>query len=267
MPALSGPARSDRRSWRSSRLPAEQARVGASTPGCAGSVTDAANSTVIKLAYRRRARRPHPPSTISRLTNLGDVPPRQRRVRGHLGDILRLSLRLLQTTPSRRHPPGLRLMAGAARALPQQPVGPHPLRAQARRQPPVRQDPQHRQPGAQHNRLNGSIPRALARFPADAFAGNLQLCGTPLPPCSPFFPSPSPAPGMGPSNGKPPKKKKKKVSTAAIVGIIVAAVVVALLLLLAILFCCKRSRRGARADDAKECCLSLMDPINRYPDT
>ncbi|XP_044379293.1 probable inactive receptor kinase At2g26730 isoform X2 [Triticum aestivum] len=103
-----------------------------------------------------------------------------------------------------------------------------------------------------NNMLNGSIPRALSRFPADAFAGNLQLCGTPLPPCSPFFPSPAPAPGMGPSDGAP-GRKKKKLSTAAIVGIIVAAVAVALLLLLlAIVFCCKkRARRGARTEGPK----------------
>ncbi|KAI4965008.1 hypothetical protein ZWY2020_057679 [Hordeum vulgare] len=118
---------------------------------------------------------------------------------------------------------------------------------------------QRRQPGL-NTTANGSIHGARFR----RRLGNLQLSDAPLP-CSP---SSVPSPGrMGPRNGKPPKKKKKKVSTAAIVGIIGAAGVVALLLLLAILFCCKRSRRGARADDAKECCLSLMDPINRYPDT
>ncbi|KAL5226322.1 hypothetical protein ABZP36_014587 [Zizania latifolia] len=88
------------------------------------------------------------------------------------------------------------------------------------------------------NNLNGSIPESLSRFPADSFAGNLQLCGTPLPPCNPFFPSPSPAPGMSP--GAEPgqvSSKKRKLSGAAIAGIVVAAVVVALLLLLAVVFC------------------------------
>nr|GMC65258.1 probable inactive receptor kinase At2g26730 [Ipomoea batatas] len=32
-----------------------------------------------------------------------------------------------------------------------------------------------------NNRLNGSIPTTLSKFPASSFAGNLQLCGGPLP--------------------------------------------------------------------------------------
>jgi Leucine-rich repeat (LRR) protein len=45
------------------------------------------------------------------------------------------------------------------------------------------------------NNLNGPIPKSLSHFPRESFAGNLQLCGDPLPPCSsPFFP---PAPSLG----------------------------------------------------------------------
>uniref|UniRef100_A0ACD5VX34 Uncharacterized protein n=1 Tax=Avena sativa TaxID=4498 RepID=A0ACD5VX34_AVESA len=98
------------------------------------------------------------------------------------------------------------------------------------------------------NSLNGSIPQSLAHFPEDSFAGNLQLCGKPLPPCSPFFPSPSPAPGMSPSDMPGAASNKKgKLSGAAIAGIVVGAVVVALLLLVAIVFCVRsRRQRGAR---------------------
>ncbi|KAL7093542.1 hypothetical protein ACP275_11G046300 [Erythranthe tilingii] len=86
-----------------------------------------------------------------------------------------------------------------------------------------------------NNRLNGSIPSALAKFPASAFANNLQLCGGPLPPCSPFFPSPAPSPSLPPpaiSN----HKKNKKLSTAAIIGISIAAGILLLLLILALIF-------------------------------
>ncbi|CAI0629060.1 unnamed protein product [Linum tenue] len=91
---------------------------------------------------------------------------------------------------------------------------------------------------ASNNRLNGSIPRNLQRFSAAAFAGNLGLCGGPLPPCNPFFPSPTPSP----STIQPIHKKSKKLSTAAIVLISVGAVL-ALLILLLLLFCCLRRKQ------------------------
>ncbi|XP_044985389.1 probable inactive receptor kinase At2g26730 [Hordeum vulgare subsp. vulgare] len=245
----------------------------ASTPACAwvGVTCDAANSTVIKLRLPGVGLvGPIPPSTIGRLTNLQVLSLRANRVSGAIpDDILRLSaLRsvfLQDNAISGAIPPGVSGLAALERLVLSHNnlSGPIPfalgglaalraLRLDGNRlsgKIPSIANPELKVFNVSNNRLNGSIPRALARFPADAFAGNLQLCGTPLPPCSPFFPSPSPAPGMGPSDGKPPKKKK--VSTAAIVGIIVAAVVVALLLVLAILFCCKRSRRGARTDGAK----------------
>ncbi|CAI0393356.1 unnamed protein product, partial [Linum tenue] len=77
---------------------------------------------------------------------------------------------------------------------------------------------------ASNNRLNGSIPRNLQRFSAAAFAGNLGLCGGPLPPFQPIH------------------KKSKKLSTAAIVLISVGAVL-ALLILLLLLFCCLRRKQ------------------------
>ncbi|KAL8488321.1 hypothetical protein ACS0TY_024556 [Phlomoides rotata] len=97
-----------------------------------------------------------------------------------------------------------------------------------------------------NNRLNGSIPTALAKFPATAFANNLDLCGGPLPPCNPFFPSPAPSPTLPPSPVAA-HKKKRKLSTGAIVGMSVAGGVLALLLLLVILFLLiKRRKRTER---------------------
>ncbi|TVU34537.1 hypothetical protein EJB05_16373 [Eragrostis curvula] len=102
------------------------------------------------------------------------------------------------------------------------------------------------------NNLNGSIPKSLSRFPRDSFAGNLQLCGDPLPPCgSPFFP-PSPAPGASPPGGEPGSSgsKKRKLSGAAIAGIVVGAVVAGLLLLICIVLCAvHRHRQGAAAGE------------------
>ncbi|KAF7153938.1 hypothetical protein RHSIM_Rhsim01G0089800 [Rhododendron simsii] len=92
------------------------------------------------------------------------------------------------------------------------------------------------------NNLNGSIPSSLSRFPSSAFAGNLNLCGGPLPPCFPFFPSPSPSPSGLPQT-PPVKKSKKKLSTAAIVAIAVGSAVFLILLLLLLLFCCRRRQR------------------------
>ncbi|XP_027067987.1 probable inactive receptor kinase At2g26730 [Coffea arabica] len=93
-----------------------------------------------------------------------------------------------------------------------------------------------------NNRLNGSIPQTLQKFPDSSFAGNINLCGGPLPPCNPFFPSPAPSPASLPQS-KPPHKKSKKLSTAAIIGISVAAGALLLLLLLVLLLCLLRRRK------------------------
>lgn len=93
-----------------------------------------------------------------------------------------------------------------------------------------------------NNNLNGSIPSTLTKFPASAFSGNLDLCGGPLPPCNPFFPSPAPSPSITPPV-IPGHKKSKKLSTAAIVGIAVGAALFVILLLLVLLLCLKKQRR------------------------
>ncbi|XP_071716229.1 probable inactive receptor kinase At2g26730 [Rutidosis leptorrhynchoides] len=93
-----------------------------------------------------------------------------------------------------------------------------------------------------NNKLNGSIPKSLARFPVTAFSGNINLCGSPLPPCnSTFFPAPAPSPPSiePPSVGK---KHKKKLSTAGIVAIVVGSVLIIALLLLILLLCLRKKR-------------------------
>lgn len=100
-----------------------------------------------------------------------------------------------------------------------------------------------------NNRLNGSIPSALAKFPPTAFANNIDLCGAPLPPCNPFFPSPAPAPGLPNDTPVASPKKNRKLSTAAIVGISVAGGILALLLLLAVIFLLIKKRK--RRDTSK----------------
>ncbi|KAM6584482.1 hypothetical protein CsatB_011484 [Cannabis sativa] len=96
-----------------------------------------------------------------------------------------------------------------------------------------------------NNKLNGSIPQSLSKFPADSFAGNLQLCGGPLSSCNPFFP----APAESPSENKPPanpvhNKSKKRLSTGAIVGIAIGAAVGIFLLLLILFFCLRKRRQS-----------------------
>ncbi|GFQ05198.1 probable inactive receptor kinase at2g26730 [Phtheirospermum japonicum] len=93
-----------------------------------------------------------------------------------------------------------------------------------------------------NNRLNGSIPRALAKFPPSAFANNLELCGRPLPPCSPFFPSPASSPTSSP-NLIPSQTKNRKLSTGAIVAISVAGGVLLLLLICILIFLFLRRRK------------------------
>ncbi|KAI4379439.1 hypothetical protein MLD38_005739 [Melastoma candidum] len=93
-----------------------------------------------------------------------------------------------------------------------------------------------------NNALNGSIPSTLSQFPDSAFAGNLALCGGPLPPCTPFFPSPAPSPSLPTPPPAAVSKSKKKLSTAAIIGIVVGSVL-ALILLLVILLLCLRKRK------------------------
>lgn len=93
-----------------------------------------------------------------------------------------------------------------------------------------------------NNHLNGSIPASLTKFDASAFAGNVDLCGGPLKPCSPFFPSPAPSPNP-PSPTPIAKKSKKKLSTAAIIAIAVGSALIALLILLLLVLCIRRRLR------------------------
>ncbi|KAJ0238985.1 inactive receptor kinase [Hirschfeldia incana] len=103
-----------------------------------------------------------------------------------------------------------------------------------------------------HNNLNGSVPSSLSKFPAESFAGNVDLCGGPLRPCKSFFVSPSPSPSDDDAPS-PLSGKKKKLSTAAIIAISVACGIVFILLLALLLCLCLRKRRGgsSRAKQTK----------------
>ncbi|KAF5459098.1 hypothetical protein F2P56_023082 [Juglans regia] len=111
-----------------------------------------------------------------------------------------------------------------------------------------------------YNHLNGSIPETLAKFPASAFAGNSDLCGKPLPPCNPFFPSPAPSPSEKPGTN-PVKKKSKKLSTVAIVLIAVGSAAIAFLLLVFLLLCLKRRHRQRTAKSPKPPATTRAIPV------
>ncbi|KAL6984847.1 hypothetical protein U1Q18_018228, partial [Sarracenia purpurea var. burkii] len=97
-----------------------------------------------------------------------------------------------------------------------------------------------------NNHLNGSIPASLSKFPASAFAGNIGLCGEPLPPCSPFGASPAPSPSSIPPPENPSGKRNKKLSTASIVAISVAAALCFILLLLILLLRLRKRQHHRR---------------------
>ncbi|KAJ6759512.1 hypothetical protein OIU74_026069 [Salix koriyanagi] len=92
---------------------------------------------------------------------------------------------------------------------------------------------------------------ALAKFPASSFSGNLQLCGSPLPSCNPFFPSPAPSPSETPPALPQSHKKSRKLSTLAIVLIAVGSALVALLLLFFLILCLRRKQRSRPAKAPK----------------
>ncbi|XP_062204784.1 probable inactive receptor kinase At2g26730 [Phragmites australis] len=247
-----------------------------STPACGwvGVTCDAANSTVVEV------RLPGigiigaiPPGTLGRLTNLRVLSLRSNRLLGSIpDDVLQLpslkALFLQQNLLSGAIPPVVARLGGLERLVLSHnnlsgsiPFALNNLTALR----VLRLDgnklsgsiPSISIPGlnvfnVSDNNLNGSIPKSLSRFPRDSFAGNLQLCGEPLPPCtSPFFP-PSPAPGLSPGGGpEPGSSKKRKLSGAAIAGIIVGAVVAALLLLIVIVLCARSHRRGAAREGPK----------------
>ncbi|KAG6484599.1 hypothetical protein ZIOFF_053120 [Zingiber officinale] len=101
-----------------------------------------------------------------------------------------------------------------------------------------------------HNEFNGSIPPSLQRFPAASFEGNLGLCGAPLLPCIPFFPSPAPSPD---ANEAPTQGSSKRLSTEAIVAIVVSSITgLLLLMLLLLVLCVVLRRRRKRAGRTKE---------------
>ncbi|CAD6230914.1 unnamed protein product [Miscanthus lutarioriparius] len=258
----------------------------ASTPACGwvGVTCDAANSTVVEV------RLPGvgivgaiPPGTLGRLTNLRVLSLRSNRVLGTIpDDLLQLpglkALYLQRNLLSGPIPSGIQRLGGLERLVLSHnnlsgsiPFALNNLTALR----VLKLDDNHLSgsipsisiPGlsilnVSDNNLNGSIPKSLSGFPRDSFAGNLQLCGDPLPPCrSPFFP-PAPSPGLSPGGGGPApgSSKKRKLSGAAIAGIVVGAVVVGLLLLIAIVLCAVSKRRSAAAREGPKAATSAAAP-------
>ncbi|EES03251.1 probable inactive receptor kinase At2g26730 [Sorghum bicolor] len=254
----------------------------ASTPACGwvGVKCDAANTTVVEV------RLPGvgligaiPPGTLGRLTNLRVLSLRSNRVLGTIpDDVLQLpslkALFLQQNLLSGPIPSGIQRLAGLERLVLSHnnlsgsiPFALNNLTALR----VLKLDGNHLSGSipsisiaglsvlnVSDNNLNGSIPKSLSRFPRDSFAGNLQLCGDPLPACSsPFFP-PAPSPGLSPGGGGPApgSSKKRKLSGAAIAGIVVGAVVLVLLLLIAIVLCTVSKRRSAGAREGPKAATS-----------
>jgi hypothetical protein len=258
----------------------------ASTPACGwvGVTCDNANATVVEV------RLPGvglvgaiPPGTLGRLTNLRALSLRSNRVLGTIpDDVLQLpvlkALFLQHNLLSGPIPPGIQRFGGLERLVLSRNnlSGPIPFTLNSLTALRVLRLDGNRLSGSipsisiaglgsfdvSDNNLNGSIPKSLSRFPRESFAGNLQLCGDPLPPCSsPFFP-PAPSPG-GPSPASgggggpaPSSSKKRKLSGAAIAGIVVGAVVVGLLILIATVLCVVSRRRGAGARDGPKAATS-----------
>lgn len=102
------------------------------------------------------------------------------------------------------------------------------------------------------NRLNGSIPSSLSNFTVDSFAGNLDLCGTPLPAC-PQAPSPAGAPqptSPAPQSTSSTGSDDKKLPTGAIVGIVLGALAAATIVLsVCFLFYARKNAKQGHADD------------------
>ncbi|XP_066306520.1 LOW QUALITY PROTEIN: probable inactive receptor kinase At2g26730 [Miscanthus floridulus] len=254
----------------------------ASTPACGwvGVTCDAANSTVVEV------RLPGvgivgaiPPGTLGRLTNLRVLSLRSNRVLGTIpDDVLQLpglkALFLQQNLLSGPIPSGIQRLGGLERLVLSHnnlsgsiPFALNNLTALR----VLKLDGNHLSGSipsisiaglstlnVSDNNLNGSIPKSLSRFPRESFAGNLQLCGDPLPPCSSAFFPPTPSPGASPGGGGPApgSSKKRKLSGAAIAGIVVGAVVVGLLILIAIVLCAVSKRRSAAAREGPKAATS-----------
>ncbi|NP_001146031.1 Probable inactive receptor kinase At2g26730 precursor [Zea mays] len=251
----------------------------ASTPACGwvGVTCDNANSTVVEV------RLPGvglvgaiPPGTLGRLTNLRVLSLRSNRVLGTVpDDVLQLAslkaLFLQQNLLSGPIPTGIQKLGGLERLVLSHnnlsgsiPFALNKLTALR----VLKLDGNHLSGSipsisiaglgalnVSDNNLNGSIPKSLSHFPRESFAGNLQLCGDPLPPCSSSFFPPAPSPGLspGPATGS---SKRRKLSGAAIAGIVVGGVVVGLLLLIAVVLCAVSKRRSAGAREGPKAATS-----------
>lgn len=105
------------------------------------------------------------------------------------------------------------------------------------------------------NSLAGKIPDGFSNFPASAFAGNVHLCGKPLPtncPIKPITSDPSVGRGPLPIGVTDIKKKKQSSRNEKILMIIVADTVAILLIILSIVCCCyyKKSFKNQNRKDS-----------------
>ncbi|KAF3786866.1 putative inactive receptor kinase [Nymphaea thermarum] len=104
------------------------------------------------------------------------------------------------------------------------------------------------------NRLNGTIPTSLGRLGAESFAGNLALCGNPLPPCpgvaiNPFSNSTTVS-GGGENGNAGQGKRHRKLSGAAIAGIVIACAVAVVVLAYICLMCVGKKQSNRRKTGA-----------------
>ncbi|KAJ3669093.1 hypothetical protein LUZ60_011043 [Juncus effusus] len=93
-----------------------------------------------------------------------------------------------------------------------------------------------------NNNLSGPIPKSLSNFPIESFLGNKFLCGSPLPSCNPFSPSPSPVPTEEQKNLK--RSFWKRLSLKVRIAISVGGGAILLILLILFLLCLLKKTSG-----------------------
>lgn len=99
-----------------------------------------------------------------------------------------------------------------------------------------------------YNQLSGEVPERLgSMFTVASFAGNPELCGGPLPPCSPSSAAPAPSTEDGGGNDW-----NWILSKAATIGIAVSVGVLILLIIIVLLILRSRKRRSNKTEKKPE---------------
>ncbi|KAI4376638.1 hypothetical protein MLD38_014379 [Melastoma candidum] len=209
-----------------------------SLPACSwiGVVCDPTNSSVVILRLPGVGLfGPIPPDTLGRLTSLRVLSLRSNRISSpfppDLSNLTHLrSLYLQDNNFSGGFPEPIVSLTGLSRV---------DLSSNAFSGPSPSASPISLSSRDFTSRTTTSLGRSLAST-RTAFAGNLALCGGPLPPCTPFFPSPAPSPSLPTPAPAAVSKSKKKLSTAAIIGIVIGSVLALILLLIILLLCLRK---------------------------